>query len=416
MTFFISRFKPVAPRKLRATEIALERRYGQPGGYEAPDMTTLMLMAANLIDKAMKSNHLPVLSRKEASLILQAYTGFEDEKRKEQAARMLLMCRGVTWRNLWDLWQMTDQYDPELCPRLSKLLMDKRADSKLFRERHFPKWLPTDSRKKLTKTLKNPNTAILDYCQKNDLILTSLPESLGFHQSNFKRVSDALCYAIKKGNRDWWTAVEGPAQREWAQDRTEDILKAVAERQLLEHGENATCPGDINSNHGLSNWILATLKDPALYPNRWRDMNPRAADIFGWLFIRDEFGKIMSQFQSNSSDRDRALFWKNYLSSLRDARYLEVGNVAVCLMVLGGTLIVEFGDTGNALYCYRKPNKPLRVIDVPKNRRASHFKDTRGSSGIKLGAENLGFRRRFSHTLNWQDAVARYLRTIIRAG
>lgn len=414
MTFFISRFKPVAPQKLQATEGILERRYGQTRAYESPDMASLRLLAANLIDKAMKSPDFPVLSRKEARLILQAYTEFEDGKRKEQIARMLLMCRGVTWRNLWALWQMTDQYDAELCPRLSKLLLDKRADSKLFRERHFPKWLPTDSRGKLTKTLKDPNAAILDYCQKNDFVLTTLPEALGFHQSGFKRVSNALCYAIKKGSRDWWMAVESPAQREWAQDRTEDILKAVAERQLLEHGENATCPGDIQTNHGLSNWILSTLKDPVLYPNRWRDMAPKAAEIFGWLFIRDEFGKIMSKFESNSSDRARALFWKNYLSSLRDARYLEVGNVAVCLMVLGGTLIVEFGDTGNALYCYRKPSKPLRVIDVPKNRRASHFKDVRGSSGIKLGDENLGYRNRFSHTLNWQDAVARYLRTIIR--
>ena len=410
MTFFISRFKPVAPRKLRATEIALERRYGQPGGYEAPDMTTLMLMAANLIDKAMKSNHLPVLSRKEASLILQAYTGFEDEKRKEQAARMLLMCRGVTWRNLWDLWQMTDQYDPELCPRLSKLLMDKRADSKLFRERHFPKWLPTDSRKKLTKTLKNPNTAILDYCQKNDLILTSLPESLGFHQSNFKRVSDALCYAIKKGNRDWWTAVEGPAKREWAQDRTEDILKAVAERQLLEHGENATCPGDIKSNHGLSNWILTTLKDPALYPNRWRNIAPRANDIFGWLFIRDEFGKIMSKFRSNSSDSARADFWQEYLPVLRDARFLELNRVAICLMIIGNELIVEFGDKGNAVYFYRQPSRTLRAINILKSMKKDDFKDTRGSMGISLGDERLGYRNKISHHVGWEYHVRRYLK------
>jgi hypothetical protein len=218
---------------------------------------------------------------------------------------------------------------------------------------------------------------------------------------------DCVTTAIRESGPHWWQA-QGEAEqvRMWAEDRPVPIVAAVADRQLCEHGRGVHGPAGITPNPPLQAWVTNKLGDNPSRSAAWQSVSDRGRQIFQWLQVHASFTEILNSFRS-MAERDRFEFWRHYFDCIEDARFVTAEDVAVCLMVMRDTLIIEFGRTGNAAYIYEAPGFPLSEIPISEGRSLAFFKK---KWGFDVGSERVTYLRSVWHQSGWEDKLRDYLR------
>lgn len=151
---------------------------------------------------------------------------------------------------------------------------------------------------------------------------------------------------------------------------------------------------DASENPDLSHLAVEYWGNPKLPGNRkWGHVDPKIKEmVLKWLIGRDleTFFDLMTSDHHADQDQRRLKFWRRYLGSIQDAYFVlgdkawssqnenyvalrrrNEGRVAklvhtdrlnnAFIMLVGKYVIVEFGTTGNACYCFDRENLPFRL-------------------------------------------------------
>ena len=151
---------------------------------------------------------------------------------------------------------------------------------------------------------------------------------------------------------------------------------------------------DTSEHSELSRYAVEYWGNPKLPGNqKWGHVDPNIkAMVLKWLIGRDleTFFDLMASDHHADQDKRRLKFWRRYLGSIHDAyfvlgykawssqneNYVELrrrneGRVAklvhpdqrnnAFIMLVGKYVIVEFGATGTACYCFDRDNLPFRL-------------------------------------------------------
>lgn len=151
---------------------------------------------------------------------------------------------------------------------------------------------------------------------------------------------------------------------------------------------------DASENPDLSHLAVEYWGNPKLPGNRkWGHVDPKIKEmVLKWLIGRDleTFFDLMTSDHHADQDQRRLKFWRRYLGSIQDAYFVlgdkawssqnenyvalrrrNEGRVAklvhtdrlnnAFIMLVGKYVIVEFGTTGNACYCFDRKNLPFRL-------------------------------------------------------
>lgn len=306
-------------------------------------------------------------------------------------------------RELFVLWQDVRQVRQHVARRLAPLVCGTDDGTEM------PEWLPRVNAAQTEAVLATPARAFVPWLTARKPRITELDDVLGVipHSAVATELVDA---AIVHATDEVWRAFGRPHEvREWSQTRSMRVQACVADRQLTMIGQGVEGPAGLptgTETENLQQWVLAKLGMPEDFPARWEGVSDRAKEIFEWLHVRDELLKILEQFAREAEQSDRGQFWREEAFRIRDARFVKNDEMAICILVVGGHLVVEFGQTGNAAYIYGVP------VDAPKLRRlrkipdkASDFKHR---DSLNLGGLDLEFVARVIHRSGWQGNVRQW--------
>lgn len=254
----------------------------------------------------------------------------------------------------------------------------------------------------MTEALNYPAEVIRRHCETERVPLHGLPEvsRLSLARGPGHRT---LLSMIRQGSATWWRLMTPHEVREWSEGHGMlDVHAVIADRLLREFGGKATGPMQLPNTPErtqLRAWVHANLGDPILRKNRWAEVSAEAQRIYQWMVVAEAIGKILEEFQKRS-DQDRFAYWSRKVDQMDDALYYDA-DVAVCMMVIGSALVIEFGRTGNACYFYGLPDDmtSLASLNLPDKMGASEFKQ-RGL--LVLGGKQLSFIKKLSHHRGWQ--------------
>lgn len=346
------------------------------------------------------------LKRNEISAIVRYYTEAPPEDR-ELILNVVSSASRIAWRKLWFLWEQRRDHSG-ITLRLADKLAQRVANRPRFAETSLPPWLGSNS-ESIRVALSRPESAIRNYCESTNVTLDAVCIRCQI-TPGLPLADHTLVDLVRTGTSEWWHRNSPEEIREWVADQSLELKAAVAERQLLDLGGEANGPADLaqlSDRRSLYVWVNRILGDPLERPGSWKRVSDRARQIFEWMLLVDEFDKIIALFRRSSEDR-RGKFWERYLAELRDARFVNGEDTAICMMVLSDTLVIEFGSTGNACYFYRAPTRigPLRGLGIHHQPNAAEFKSRRG---LSVGAETLGYRHKLSHIGPWEQRFESYL-------
>ena len=94
------------------------------------------------------------------------------------------------------------------------------------------------------------------------------------------------------------------------------------------------------------------LKDPHKNSPKWQwgDFSEAQIEIMRiWLVSAD----LEKYFSIEVNDKVRLQFWRRYIKYIKEVRYFERLKQAI-VMLTDEHLFIEFGEKGNAAYCYKK--------------------------------------------------------------
>ena len=94
------------------------------------------------------------------------------------------------------------------------------------------------------------------------------------------------------------------------------------------------------------------LKDPLKNSTKWKwgDFSEAQIEIMRiWLVSAD----LEKYFSIEVNDKVRLQFWRRYIKYIKEVRYFERLKQAI-VMLTDEHLFIEFGEKGNAAYCYKK--------------------------------------------------------------
>lgn len=312
------------------------------------------------------------------------------------------------WRRLWQLWESPParQYRDDFARQLaSKFEFLWEQNPKRFPQK-IPDWLGTDSRAEWTQRLRYPETAIFGWWESQPVPLWELQTKIGCLTvtQNDTPGKEALVRILSDGKRRWLD-VDRVELRWWAADtQSHEIIGRVADGLLCSIDSRETRqPAETLSVVG---WVRNTLRDPNFssgsnWSGPWEWVSEDGRKIWHRLRLKEEFEKILTEFRKSARETDRVNYWSKRFHQVKDAKYYETSNgVAVCMMVIGDTLVVEFGTLGNACYLYRAPKNPLLFATLPDSMKSEDFKNT--YQGINMGGEQLGYRAKLSHFAGWE--------------
>lgn len=315
----------------------------------------------------------------------------------------VLHAESTSWRRLWALWQLAGPYTEQVAGKLAQRLWDRLEHSARFKTR-LPPWLAPASLLDLHDALVAPVPRVVGHYERNRIPLHEWPRETELTDSRGCGL-DSVLTLIRRGHPEWWRCSLPDQARTWAESRkNRAIIAALADRQLCALGEGAVGPHQLQNMRGgrdLLTWVLARLGDPALRPGNWADVSKEARQVFEWLLLADSFQKILQEFRKAATDDARASYWERFFPRVRDALYYEARTSAVCLMIFGNLLVIEFGSTGNACYVYRWPSEapPLRTLKLRKALTPGHFKSR---SQLQLGTLRIPFLAKYGHQHGWQ--------------
>ena len=94
------------------------------------------------------------------------------------------------------------------------------------------------------------------------------------------------------------------------------------------------------------------LKDPHKNSPKWQwgDFTEAQIEIMRiWLVSAD----LEKYFSIEVNDKERLQFWRRYIKYIKEVRYFERLKQAI-VMLTDEHIFIEFGEKGNAAYCYKK--------------------------------------------------------------
>lgn len=226
------------------------------------------------------------------------------------------------------------------------------------------------------------------------------------------RGRDLVFGMLNDSAQAWWQRPGWYVLRRWASESlTPGLHERLVDLALTWFAGPAASPGglpDTDDADLMLLWATEVLGDPLERPGAWAERSERGREVYEWLRIRREFGKILAEFRSDAEDQ-RADFWEGYLPVLKDARLYRASNTSVCMMVIHDRLFIEFGHTGNATYVYSSHAALpwLRTLKLPRPRasNADWFKRTYGLSlPVQTGRKVvLDYVQKLSHISGWQS-------------
>lgn len=333
------------------------------GGTAGSDIALMETPALvkNLLDEAKNTQAGGKLSTLAWRGLLFSYLNFDPERNPQGNAGWLQLRQFLadSFRRLWDTAKVKPDWMQALNENRS-LLQDKPAK---------PYALPY---------LNGDRDSVYRFIDKLDI-----PESSWFIRAFLQVLVDAA---------------SGMADA-----RFKEYLDAIISA-TLKHRQYATAPlkgmllryskcDDLSEHVPLRELALEVWGSPKLKQNdpKWSSVPEEVKGmVLKWLLGTDirEFFQILSQ--DGSADERRLRFWLRYLDSMRDA-YYSLGGTArwsplqryqdirkrnkgrishlrgttydnnAFIMHFGAYVVVEFGSTGNACFCFKRDNLPFNL-------------------------------------------------------
>jgi hypothetical protein len=384
----------VVPTKLTRTTELLRRVHGD--GRANRDNVSRAAALRWMQDKQSDSS-LPatsIIARGLASLYLRPPQGVGQHETSLILLHISANLSLLSFQTLWALWELGEPTLGVVAQQLATVVRERAKSPRLAR--HLPEWA-IDPRFDFMR----PMPGLVTWVERARLSLVQL---------DFDRVrlklgtglgAALLVELIRTSSDAWWSRQDPQQVRFWGAGRSLEVRGVIAERQLVMLGLGATSVAEVPRSEearALKTWVLQQIGDPGQRPGAWRTLSPRAAEVFEWLLLWDELALIFEEFARNAEDA-RAVFWRDYLPYVRDARFYRAYDTAVCMLAFERLLIIEFGTTGNATYIYERPQVNLRRMKLPPNRMAGHFKRWQG---INFEGIQCGYHMKLNHTSNWQ--------------
>ncbi|MEE9382286.1 MAG: hypothetical protein V3V08_02595 [Nannocystaceae bacterium] len=252
--------------------------------------------------------------------------------------------------------------------------------------------------------MSDPVGWLAEFVEERAILLPRVAAETHLECSSSRAMADAITRLLEHSGNAWWTQHDVALARSWATSHGKLAHRGlVAQRQLLDAGRRESEGSDSqkrSDEDALVTWVTEVVGDPAIRPAAWRDLSDEARRVFERLVVRREFFRILERFTA-LADRDRVAYWKRWERELADAR-LEELDVAVCMFLIGGLLIVEFGRSGNACYVYRAPPElpPLRTLSLNGLRASRDFKRT-DRRPLLIAGHTLTYVDRLRHQSGW---------------
>lgn len=391
------------PTKLRRAAELLERKHGaSQAGREAIARTAALEWLHRKWQEPSFAGPSRLVARGLSSLYARPPADLRgDEERMSLLAIIGAHLDAFTLRALWSLWQLDEPSLGVVADRIDEIVGEHRAVERLARR--LPRWA-----RDAHFDFASPIRGIVSWIEQSELTLTDLTPQVLHLNLGVGLGARLLTTLVRTANGRWWERHVPEDVRSWASARAVAIRIAVAERQLIELGRGANSVADVPRTEEatrVKTWVLRELGEPEQRPGAWRDVEPRAIQIFEWMLLWDQLALIFDEFAKSAED-DRASFWRGYLPYVRDARFYQAYDTAVCMLAFDKVLVVEFGNTGNATYLYGRPRISLRRVPLPHGRSAGHFKMANGLNFAGIQSEYLG---RMSHVGSWQHSFRRKL-------
>jgi hypothetical protein len=388
----------IEPVKLQRTLDRLAKRAARGEAAVSDDDKAFV---AWLVSRAIAGDT-PTVPRKVAGAMIMLLPTLQGPERA--AAIELLESTPMTWRKLWHLYEHVGLEHQGVCHALARRLAERAAQSPKFRDERMPQWLPKSGHDAMSAALAAPAKYARMVCEHADVALENALQTLQL--SPTLPVGQAtLLELIRSGSEEWWQRQSETRVLAWGQERPVEIQRVLCDRLLCTHGQGAVSAADVRENRPLAAFVDRALGDPLEHPGVWAPISERARQVYEWLLLKDELAKIFEEFRRNA-EAERALFWEGYLRHFRDARYHKCSDTAVCMMVIGNELFIEFGKTGNACYVYVAPQRPLRSASFRRKHTAGAFKTT---LGLELGQERLRYATKMNHNSRWRKNFADYI-------
>jgi len=384
----------------------LSRRAAQGSAREPSEVDERRALA--LVAAAAVAGKVPAhIDRKIAHTLINLYDRQQTRERRYALVNLVMLADSVAWRRLWMLWENAVEYDTreDIAEKLGERLAFSAATRPNFAERRLPGWL-SRSPSAIAKVLQAPGPAVRQYVEAQGIVLSDFSSTCELNPAS-RIGSEVVVELIRKGSPSWWASMSPAAVRAWAGERAFSVVAAVADRQLCDVGGEHETPAAISNDQALASWVTGLLQDPAKNDARWQKygLSERARQIYEWLVLTAEVGKILAEFRKHA-EVDRADFWARQIPYIVDARYYSGSQAAVCMMVIGEVVVIEFGTTGNACYFYDAPPRPLRSLSLPDRMAVSKFKR---KDGLDLGGVRLTYRNKLSHVSGWTANYSDYL-------
>ena len=363
---------------------------------------------------ALRAGQRPPLTRSASRGLVTIWVGEPDALEGVDLSELCgVVASAAPWPALWTLYQaltaspLESRFRELLGERLVRTLAEWPEDL-----RKLPEWLQEAARAGEARAgIREPLPYLQKWVEQHEVPLQRILGSVQLNES-FPLGQLALVQLVKNGAPEWWRGHGTEQLLDWTHSRAQGTRAAVVERSLLEVGGNAGHPGDLQVTpqaRKLLDWISPRFGSPVQHPGRWAPISERAQRLYRWFLLSQEIDGILSAFRRDAN-RDRAEFWQSYRQSIRDARCLTSSEgVAICLMVLGDLLVVEFGSTGNACYFYDVSGQATDLVSAKLGNRmaVSQFKQTVG--GLRLGSATFPYRTKLSHSRYWTTNFAHSL-------
>ncbi len=379
-SFGIGRFVLTPPTKLRRTAELLERKFGSVAGRrdEVARTTALEWLRKSETGATELTR---TVARGVASLYVRPPDNLPHINRALLLRHLAACDELLPFASIWALWELGEPSLTAVAPRLAWVVAERRRDRR--QSKRLAPWADVGF------PFHAPVPALRAWVERKGLLLIELSAQTLRLKLGLGIGQTLLVDLIRTSSAAWWSRNDPGPVRAWATARAQDIRSAVAERQLIEFGRGAESVADLPRNEealALKTWVTQSVGDPTQRPGAWQGIQTRALDVFEWLLLSDELELIFDEFARSAED-ERADFWRQYLSLVRDARFYRANDTAVCLLAFDDLLVVEFGNTGNATYVYERPRANLRRMRLPSGRSAGHFKRAEGIDfeGIQCG-------------------------------
>lgn len=395
--------EPRIPRLLEARVRELRRQHGRrDSGFLETDLTPARHIVAQLVELGVIVRP---PTRRETRLLLHLFPELNEPEEQGALVRLVLAAK-PSWRVLWHLWQQPSVGWEQVIDELSEALDRSRSRSDRAAS-HLPKWIPSGGLGQ-SLALLQPSGPLGQYVESEGIPLPDVARLTQLDPTS-KLGETCLVALVAGGGRPWWLRQDSEAIRAWAGQHEGPILRAVADRLLVEAGRGCESPASLPEDPLLRRWVEELLGHPENAPGKWLGISERARQIYNWYYANEQFAKILDNFTREARDPDRARFWRRYHDQLVDAHFVAGLNSAICLLVIGQVVVCEFGTKGHASHVYQAPKIPLRSLAIPSRPRAEHFKSQRCLDFREIRSREpatMPFLTRLIHLGPWEAGFA----------